>query len=398
MERAQGGGAPDLARRALLGLAGSLAATGALAGATPSSPGAAPSSPGAAPSSLGAASSSPGAAPSSPGARDLVVHPFSADSPWNLPIPAGARLAGPGDPRVQALRSVPRPERLRVHATGWTIWVYLARSSDPVVTVSVSVRHLDSHRRAPEPRAGEVRLHVPPGAHPDPAHYFGVSRDPWADDPDGKDAHMVVIDPDRRFAHEFWHLERDRFTGTRKAVAYARVPLDGAGVFIAGEAVARRGGHYYDPAVRTLGWGATRAYGGSCLGGLIRRGEILAGPPNHALAIALPTSLLGHPPAGGLPAYPASKDDGPDAGYRGSIVMGTRLAIDRRVDLAQLGLAPPVRQLAVALQTHGAFVVDKAGGIGLYADGVAARDDGAALNAHAADLARVQSLLDIIDA
>lgn len=337
------------------------------------------------------------AAPSTDGGSNasLVMRPFSSTSPWNTKIPANATYSNDG--RVQSFRNVSDGYKLGVNVKSWTGWIWTAKASDPTVTVNVSVHNLDSQRGNPNPRAGNVTLKMPANAHPDPANYSGVSSNPWADDPDGKDGHMTVIDPEGQYAHEFWHMEKDRSTGQMKAAAYVRTPLNGTGVFLAGEAVSRLSGQYYTPSVTSYGWGPTRAYGGSALGGLIRQGEVTQTGINHALAMSIPKELLGYPAAGQLPLYPASKDDGRSMGYTGSILMGTRFAIPRSVNLSSLGLSPAGLRLATALQEYGAYIVDQSGGVRLGSDGVAAQAEGNALNAQPADLRKIHSLLSIVN-
>src|SRR5690606_31638440 len=141
----------------------------------------------------------------------------------------------------------------------------------------------------------------------------------------------------------------------------------------------------------TYGWGATRAYGGSQLGGLIREGEATRGPIEHAIAVAIPARNLG-----GRAVWPATSDD-QTSDYAGSIPMGSRFAIPPNVDLDSLGLSPAYLRLARALQKYGLIVVDKSGSPCMYSEGLTAQADGNALNANSSQMALLQGLLAVVE-
>lgn len=290
---------------------------------------------------------------------DFLTRPFAADSPWNAPIPANATYRD-SDPRTKMLRSA---GAFGVNSSQWTIWVWHAKETDPLVTVNVSVHNLTTSGNA---NAGNVTIRMPANAHADPAN----------------DAHMTVIDPDGKHAHEFWYVKvrNGKFT----AVSYAKVPLDGSGVNISGYAA-------HNSNYETFGWGATRAYGGSQLGGLIRKGEATQGAIEHAIAVAIPAKYLG-----GRAVWPATSDDqSPD--YAGVIPMGTRFAIPPSVDVESLGLSPAHLRLARALQKYGLIVVDKSGSPCMYAEGLEAQADGHALNANRSQMQLLTSLLTVVE-
>lgn len=338
-----------------------------------------------------------------PGAPSrLASRPFAATSPWNTPIPARPRFVSKNDPRMRAWLGLQASKPLGLNHDRFTIWRWQAAADDPEVAVSVSVHHLDSMRHERDPRPCTVRLRMPRQAHPDP----GLNQPPWvlpvdqawADEPDGRDAHMVVLDPDGRHAHEFWHLERDARDGRLKAAAYARVPLDGEGVWISGDGVERSTGKPHNPAFETCGWGATRAYGGSSLGGLLVDADFAGDEgPQHAIALALPQTVLGYPADGKSVPFPASKDDGRSHGYTGVILMGTRFAIPPEVDVKALGLQGHALKLARALQRYGAYVVDQAGRPVFYAGGTDGRAAAQALLADPQALRTLHGALAIVE-
>lgn len=316
---------------------------------------------------------------------NLAERPFSNDSPWNQLIPANATYRSAGDPRTVMMRNL---GRIWVNTDKWTMWVWQAKSTDPLVSIHVSSRNLDANKNDPWPQEGTVQIRMPADAHPDPTTF--TSFDAWGDT-DHRDAHMTIIDPDGKHAHEFWQARKDNGTGAIKAVSYVRVPLEELGVNISGPITQELTGSYYNPAFLSYGWGATRAYGGSNLGGLIRKDEVTKGPIKHAIAIALPPSSLKR---GSV--WPATDDD-QSSSYSGPIPMGTRFAIPRSVDLQSLGLSPAHLRLAQALQDYGAIVVDKANGFVMYSEGSQAQADGNALNANGKQMDLLQSLLTVVE-
>lgn len=328
---------------------------------------------------------------------DLTLKPFAASSPWNTRIPTNATYAPASDVRVSRFRGHGSPINV---ATDWyTQWVWYAKPTDPLVTFHVSPLTHDKLKNDPywiaNARAGNVTIRMPSHARPDPGRNDGV-RDTYWTDVDEKDAHITVIDPDGKTAHEFWHAEKDAVTGAYKAVSYARVPLDGQGVNMAGEGTEALIGSYWNPDFVTYGWGPARAYGGSSLGGLIRAGEVTGGAMNHALALLLPFELLGNAP-NNIPLWPATRTEFHES-YQGTTILGTRFAIPRNVSIESLGLTTAAgRTLARALQEYGAYVVDSAESINLNADGVAAQADGAALRAAAGDLAKIKAAMTIVN-
>ncbi len=90
--------------------------------------------------------------------------------------------------------------------------------------------------------------------------------------------------------------------------------------------------------------------------GLIRNGEIAGGRIPHALAALAPASLLTT-----AAVWPALAFDR-DAGYSGTLPMGTLLAIPPGVDIQQLPLSPQGRVIARAAQDYGIYLVDRGGG------------------------------------
>ncbi|MCS6912555.1 MAG: hypothetical protein RMK29_04300 [Myxococcales bacterium] len=245
--------------------------------------------------------------------RDPALWPFSSESPWNLPLGRGARYAPPDDPCTRDLIDPSIPAW--INAAEWSMPVYVANEADrpvPIVRDGVQV----------------TSLRIPQGARPS--------------GPEGQDsdAHLLVVTPDRRFVDELWRA-RPRPNGGWDVASWSRNDLYGMGI----------------------GRGGERAYGGSALGGLIRRHELASGIP-HALALAIPR----HRQRRGF-VWPASgEDDGAADSYRGHVPMGQLVAIPPEVNLAALPLSSAGRRIGEALQRYGAYDVDSAASFTLFAE------------------------------
>jgi hypothetical protein len=270
--------------------------------------------------------------------RDPVQWPFTADSPWNTPIGSDAAFAGVATEEVRNLLD-----------TSIGIWlnfdefshpVAVASPTDPLVTFTY-----DSSATGP----GQITLPLPPGTEP----ALGV------------DSHLHLIDPETSVSHEFFGTQPSD-SGFRAAY-YVVNDLLGPGI----------------------GEGGTRAYGGSALGGLIRTWELEEGELRHALALALTGPQLRQGPV-----WPATEEDAiaPQT-YRGTIPMGTLLAIPPTVDVESMILSPEGRMVARALQRYGAYVVDQAEVMAFYAEPDAPPEVIAAIRA---DLPRIRRELRIV--
>lgn len=268
------------------------------------------------------------------GGRSVVQWPFAADSPWNTPLGKGAELEPVDSPCTLAVRDPQAGSD--INAAEWSHPIYLARPTDPLVRVYVN---------------GELKakLRVPVEAEP---------ARPRSPDTDG---HLHIIDPTERFVDELWRAQR-RPDGSLVAEAYGHNDLRGPGV----------------------GQGGVRAYGGSAIGGLIRRGE-LAGGIRHALALALPRRLQKRGPV-----WPATtEDEGSEKDYRGAVPMGQLVVVPRDADVSRLELGPAGQALLRALTDFGAYDVDSAADMSLYAEPSAEAELGTAR----ADWAKLRPLL-----
>jgi len=231
---------------------------------------------------------------------NLSSTPFSSASAWNLQVPTGATYTAVNWPTSTGWN----------YGTGWgAVPVYVASSSDPVVQVSVPASWGWP--------GGTVSVHVPTGA-------TGGG---------GTDAPVVIVDGD--IAYNFWRFNRTSNT-TATAQSY-------------GEANVATG----------TGWGTSSqgagitAAGASELGGLLVQAQTNTGTIDHALQLAVDSSLL-------KPGYiaPAISTDGSNS--NGTLQEGQLLAIAPGTPMPS-GLSPLGQEVFRALQQYGAYVIDSGG-------------------------------------
>ncbi len=270
--------------------------------------------------------------------RDAELWPFASDSPWNTPIGSGAALEAASGRLTSMIRSTSIRAQDGSSTMNLVTWVnadqyshpvYTATNSDPVATIT-------------QTWDGPVTARVPANASPAA----------------GTDRHLHVIQPDGRTIIEMFDVTRVSAT----SLTAGRIEV--VDLFSSG-----------------LGPdNGTRAYGGSAVGGLIRRWEVDPTDPRytdgvirHAIAIALPAGMLRY--SGGNAGYdangfgtaagyvwPATEQDYDSPwSYYGSIPMGQLFTIPKSVNIDALGLTPSARAVAKAMQDYGAYVTDRTG-------------------------------------
>ncbi|MEB2320010.1 MAG: hypothetical protein OZ935_15310 [Pseudomonadota bacterium] len=258
---------------------------------------------------------------------------LSPDSVWNLPIGRGARFASDADPATRQIRAL--DGTLDLAEDAWTVALWHARESDPMQTVVVNA--------GPTGRNDRIRIHIPADAAASPPPYR----------PGESDSHMSVVSPDGRLIHEFIGMHK---VGVRTwgAGCYVPMPVDGSGIeHMTGFEIAdfRIAG--------MLGFGSTRAYGGSSTAGLIVSGELEQGI-DHMLACAAHIDMLTSPWV-----WPATRDDWhdnyPNNGGSAKVSLGMMFAIPPEVDLKDMKLGRREYHVLRAMQTHGLMVVDRGG-------------------------------------
>jgi hypothetical protein len=244
--------------------------------------------------------------------REAAQWPFAADSPWNIGVGSGAQLA----PITGGMSS----SGANLNVNAWSIPVYHASNSDPLVSVYWGSSKVADFR-------------IPAAAKADPQG----------------DAHLTIIDPTGTKVME---ILGTRWSGSNRIDADVAVvnSLTDAGVYPS--------------------YHGARAYGGSAIAGLIRKDELSAASIPHALAVAVDPSSLNRNAPGGKPyVWPANSADGgagASYGIDGNLYMGSLLTIPRSVNVDSLGLSPQALAVARALQDYGAYVVDQGGGNIIY--------------------------------
>ncbi|WP_369070005.1 fibronectin type III domain-containing protein [Kineococcus terrestris] len=335
------------------------------------------------------------------GTRIADVQPFVQTSPWNLPIAQSATFEPVDSPATVALRSK------RSGAANQGIWANQTQSSHPVNYAAASDPLVSVTDRNDSTRSKANAFRSPAGSGTLVANEGSTTSD--------RHSHTVQppVDGIRRIVAE--NIGVQRTTDTEWSVSRNhRVDLYGTG----------------------LGpQNGVRAYGGSALGGLIRKEDIAAGVIKHPLAIALRATQLGYinntagnygyyssgsftssdVPAG-WPAgtnrtgfsvakgykWPATEQDydAPNS-YTGAVYMGSYVAIPSSVDPYTLNIgtteSSPGIILFRALQDYGAYVTDRAGDMAFYVEqgGTTAFRD--SLIANNADiLNKIQAVLRVV--
>lgn len=262
-----------------------------------------------------------------PTSRRASDWPFASSSPWNMPL-ADTATFGPSTSPCN--RDITNPAGyIALNSTEWSMPVYKASGSNP----SVQLRYFEDNELI-------KTIKVPTSARPSLPDIF---RD------DNSDSHLLIINPNRDKVEEMYRARR---SGRTTIFVDGTVENN-----IRGSGIAESG---------------ARAYGGSALGGLIRRNEFRDGI-HHALAFAIPRSRQ----KCCSPVWPAtSVDDRSSGTYLGNVPMGQLIAIPPSVDIEDLDLSDAGLSLARALQDYGAYDVDSSGGFSFYMESNAAVQEG----------------------
>ena len=302
------------------------------------------------------------ASPAAQGDLRSFLRPFRSDSPWNTPIPAGARYRKiPGIERmggglnyddrwsVGVYRATREDRRARLFIHDWTLWNKL--DSGEVRTAGNAPDVEDRLRGASKPfpdfpanpysttaRATDAAGRTwPRGIRPIAAGWSNTIYVPAGarSSPDS-DALLAIYQPDGLVLECY------------DAVVCAN-----------GDVVCQMAG-FTDPTGD--GTGANNGRCASllnCYAGLIRAGEVASGRIPHALNLTCSRRLMA--PRAVLPALAFDMNDR----YAGDLPMGSRLAIPRGVDIRSLGLSERGAVIARATQEYGAIITDRGGDGGL---------------------------------
>ena len=250
--------------------------------------------------------------------------PYTADSPWNTPIPTDARIDARSDAMIAGIAESSNG-RLRSDPTQYSYPIHFADASTPRSTLVcsglVSINHADGTRTTEaDRRLGGVP--IPPGAVPSA----------------GDDAQIIVIDTQTGDEYDVYQFAPpDRCTNVTRYV----------------------GGVYRDGVETSY---VSRGAGVPYLAGLIRPWEIARGRIEHALAFGYELSREERC------VWPASKTDGDDA-RTDAIPEGARLRLDPTLDVDRIeGLDAVGRIIARALQEYGMILIDNSGANKIYAE------------------------------
>lgn len=240
--------------------------------------------------------------------RDRLQHPFASDSPWNRSIGSGARFEPLTRPLLDPGRGAGAGASVEVRP------VYRWDQGAPELRI-------ESLNREP------VLIPFP-----------GVWRPPEPSDTSA----MGVLTGDGSAVLELRQITRQE-GGTMQIRWWGRTDLSGSGMAPESHGVTE--------------------FGGSMLGGALRRGELESGVP-HALSLVVPARRLNRRGAGVDPfVWPASRAS---PGWRhrfgegGNLFLGSLLALPPDTKLSALGVGDrgPGFELARALRDYGAYVTD----------------------------------------
>jgi hypothetical protein len=155
------------------------------------------------------------------------------------------------------------------------------------------------------------------------------------------DAHLVVWQPSSDTLWEMWKARR--LDGQWQACWGGRLSSTSS-----------------SNGVLSAPYGST-ATGISVGAGLVTISDLRQGHIDHALVMSLVETRSG------VYSWPANRTDGWKSGKE-FIPEGQRLRLDPTLDLSTLSLTPVGQMIAVAMQTYGVVIRDKAGSVALYAE------------------------------
>ena len=229
---------------------------------------------------------------------------WSADSPFNTPIPEGPRL----DPQSEAM-TAHLSTKVVFDLYEFGIAVYRVDSSTP----EADVYCLADWGTCPTDSLNPIP--IPPDLKPPP----------------GSDGNTVIVDWPPRLAISL-HQPRANSDGSWSATWVTVADLNGSGV-------PPQGGN---------------GSGVSHLAGVVELDEIAGGHIDHALVFSTDVACSD------LFRYPARKTDG-QSSLPDCVPQGARVQLDPSIDVDQLAVPDGVKTVARALQEYGAYAVDRGG-------------------------------------
>ncbi|MUL63767.1 hypothetical protein BOO86_04760 [Mycobacterium sp. CBMA 234] len=238
----------------------------------------------------------------------VAGRPFASNSVWNTPIKSRPTVASNSPTIVARLNAGQHVADLNDYA----IPIYNATASSPVVSVQCT----EPWGPCPLPSA----MRIPSGARPNIGSDHAMINIDWSVSPP--------------VSYDFW--DASVVSPNTISTAWGGITFNlasGSGIWPGGGTA-----------------GSATATNVSRLGGVIRMREIQAGIIPHALAIASSIACSGYF------RYPAAKTDGQDTDAN-CIPEGSRIQLNPSINVSSLPYGQQV--IAKALQTYGAYVVDR---------------------------------------
>lgn len=268
-----------------------------------------------------------------------VWKPFSADSPWNQPLPQEVAIDPDNETLIETLVTGTDNRGLFINMANWSIPVYEIDSDN-------TPRHDVVNSRPGIVGNGFLNpnsIPIPEGA---------VASPPY---PSG-DQHMCIIDKEKMIEWGMWNTRIDG-DGIWSTGLGAITDLSGTGVHPGVDITPNGPDNYISHTARASGF--------PLIAGLIRPEEIKAGRIDHALVFAYNYCRSG------TFIEPASTSQSNKGGiltqYEG-IPMGGRIQLDPDWDVESSPLSDGGKVIARALQEYGAYCGDYAGIFVFYAD------------------------------
>ena len=293
--------------------------------------------------------------------RDWRYWPFSRSSPWNVPIGSGAIYTP-----VPLLASIP----VGINYNGcWTSAIVIATDSDPLVPILFGPASgpqsmwnflYNGGKTCGNDIAIETELkNRASPLLPYPANYYSTLAKPdttaWLLPTDYRQASVNYQSAVRLPPNACPSPDTDAlmavFQNDGRVLDTINTVVTSAGPILTSMA------SYVD--ARGDGTGYSNGRRASMIpsfAGLIRKGEIKSGRIPHALAALASANLLKTEAV--WPAFAFDRN----AGYSGTLPMGTLLAIPPLTDIRSLGLSPQGLTIARAAQDYGVYLVDRGGG------------------------------------
>jgi hypothetical protein len=251
---------------------------------------------------------------------------FGPAAIWNTPLTADARL----DPDSAAVTQDLQQKVDAGNRGGLPPTIATRAYAPPVYTVPT--------------RQARVRVTLPPGKDRSLVAAFDSVPLPAGVRPaPGSDGELVLWQPGSDTIWEFWRLHRAH--GAWHATWGGQL-----------DHVSTGPGHFTAP---HESWGTT-ASSLALTGGMMTPRELATGRIEHALSMAVPQ------PRASAFSRPAQRTDGPSPCVH-AVPEGARFRLDPSLDVASLGLAPPVAAMARAAQKYGIYVRDKSDAVTFYA-------------------------------